>query len=504
MDKKEIKKDYGIEDAVQTNKSDEIAEFNKSFRERCRYLLRCQLYSELKDETNALKKRMTYAVRIASDKNRTSFFMGQFTGYMEALDEFNFIAERKENVVKSIESSKIENIPHINDIIVTISKDEGIRHGSLAQQVGIEKSTLSGIMMKLEESGIVSSLRPGKFKYYYLTEVGKQYYQDHQKDMVRSANIDIVIEQLKSIISRSNSPYKIIMKVMEAIYSEKYSKQDRISSLDSTQLIPMYLTWRPFKLEWFLTLNNSKMDRKKIDNETHDMKSLSIRGQNNEYVDLITFLHTVDGSLFDICARFYIDYLSAEENEDSAGKKLSLLLTSRLNTTKTLTIAQVYTAEEYMNSIKKTSKTINIIIDNLINEGINEEEFYVKIWYMISQKTLFSTQMDVVGAIICLMINDKIPYFQLDEGLKMNEDEFYNMTEKLIPQIQKTIFVLNRGYAKRTEEASQLLKIMNRIENENLKTVLLANVLNYLEEKNDKLHKKECSFDVFENLQMLD
>ena len=93
------------------------------------------------------------------------FLFGRYIGHIDFLYE-QLAKEYKEKSFKeSLSVLNISDIPHVNDIIVTIYQQGGIRHGILAEKVGIEKSTLSGIMDKLVKKGAVRFSRPGKYKF---------------------------------------------------------------------------------------------------------------------------------------------------------------------------------------------------------------------------------------------------------------------------------------------------------------------------------------------------
>lgn len=69
-----------------------------------------------------------------------------------------------------------ENIPHVAQILEVIYKNPRIQHARLAEMIDISSATLTGIMKRMTDAGMVEFIRSGKFKYYILTRVGTTYY----------------------------------------------------------------------------------------------------------------------------------------------------------------------------------------------------------------------------------------------------------------------------------------------------------------------------------------
>lgn len=198
------------------------------------------------------------------------------------------------------------------------------------------------------------------------------------------------------------------------------------------------------------------------------------------------FLECVAGNYSDICAKYYFDFLKNETDISVAAEKLSYLLKWDYSSTKENTIDVLYSQEEYTTALKKSSEIIEKIVDNMINNNIDEIVFYETLWKTISEKVLFPTDIDCIGAIIFLFAYPKIPYFQLEEGLKMEDEAFQLKSIEMVRQIQKAIYILNRGYEQKTEVASQLIKIILELDDFDKQTVFLANIFGLLEISKNK------------------
>ncbi|MDE6074995.1 MAG: hypothetical protein K2G26_01000 [Clostridia bacterium] len=147
----------------------------------------------------------------------------------------------------------------------------------------------------------------------------------------------------------------------------------------------------------------------------------------------------------------------------------------------TFDISELTPNNDYTSQFDKAAGILKPNIDNLINQNVEQREFYINIWKTVSNPSLFADDEDKIGALIFLESYDKVPYFKLDKPLDITEEEFNELFDKLNMKIQKCLYVFNRGYEYRTEVASQLLRIIEHESDERNKVVLLAGILHYLE-----------------------
>ena len=180
------------------------------------------------------------------------FALGRCAGCIEFLDVLLKYKIRKERSNNIFTTSEAKNIPHINDVISYISKQPGIRHGELSNKVGVEKNTLTSIMSKLVDSGLVTYARPGKFKYYYLTDQGKNYYKDNLEHFKTSYDINYLIEQLLLVVSNSSNPSELVGKIMTSLYAGHHEFEGYESKIAKNitplSLIPKIIAENPVSI----------------------------------------------------------------------------------------------------------------------------------------------------------------------------------------------------------------------------------------------------------------
>ena len=214
-------------------------------------LIRQSEMEVIKNELNIQKNIWFQTIKRERRRNSFEFLIGRCSGLLEALEKYIFNTEEKAKSKKLLLDTNVENIPHINDIILHIAKNEGIRHGKLAEKVGIEKNTLTGIMDKLYKYDIITFSRPGKYKFYYLTENGYNYYKDNLSNIEVNMNIDSLIEQLLVTISNDVNPSETVVKILKALYDQKYLSSGYVASqkVDPISLLPAIVSMQPFELK---------------------------------------------------------------------------------------------------------------------------------------------------------------------------------------------------------------------------------------------------------------
>lgn len=209
--------DYDIETAVSEGSSEKVQAYIDD-------RIRCFQKLALERDTAKLKKELTCEYRLCdwliqkytTEKN-VDYFFGYFVGLLTSFKN-QLTLEFKGKHVDLIGEV---NVPHLDDILFTIEEQEGIRHGKLAKAIGIEKSTLTGIMERIVASGAVVFSRPGKYKFYFLTEAGRNYCNNNRKHYTSRRTIDALVEDLIGLINRESNPAETVGKVVQTIYERK-------------------------------------------------------------------------------------------------------------------------------------------------------------------------------------------------------------------------------------------------------------------------------------------
>lgn len=148
------------------------------------------------------------------------YFAGFYIGLLYAVQEYLRDSALEEQAGDKL-GSAANDIPHFEEVLFTVENGNGIRHGKLAESIGVDRSTLTGIMDRIVQSGAVIFSRPGKFKYYYLTELGARYCQLHRKQHDLKQDKDDLLDALVSLVGQAPRPEKLVGQIMELLYKKK-------------------------------------------------------------------------------------------------------------------------------------------------------------------------------------------------------------------------------------------------------------------------------------------
>lgn len=127
--------------------------------------------------------------------------------------------------------------------------------------------------------------------------------------------------------------------------------------------------------------------------------------------------------------------------------------------------------------VKSCQNLIRELISSAAKKNLPENEFYELIWKSISDMPILNSADEKGCALFCVCNSPLIPYFQLNDGLKMENSEFREITQKIGTELHKMQYILAQSYDQRTEEASLLLGILESLSNKKDKTVFIAQLI---------------------------
>ncbi len=202
---------------------------------------------------------------------------------------------------------------------------------------------------------------------------------------------------------------------------------------------------------------------------------------------IVTYLSHVDGPLLDVYADFYFRFLKDSEKAP-ANLQQFLELRNEVTTDKASPVKQYFTNAEYEENVNKVKPIMDRLLFNLVQENNVPEVFYSNLWKNINNPAFFRTDIEKVSALLLVATSAVIPYFQMGEAMRMDDEEFKQTASEVYPYFQKARFALNRGYEQRTEIASQLISILKELDGEKRQIIYVAQLLAYFERK---LRKKD-------------
>lgn len=132
----------------------------------------------------------------------------------------------------------------------------------------------------------------------------------------------------------------------------------------------------------------------------------------------------------------------------------------------------------------KIEGLVTLIIDNLVNRRVSEQEFYDVMWEEYTNDRLIFEKESKKAFLVFSWLSNKIPYYQLKEGLFMEEPEFAERNERISEIIKRADFIINAGMPQRTQVTSLLIDETKKISDEKDIAVFWAHVLMRVEAKN--------------------
>lgn len=154
-------------------------------------------FLRLSDQESARAKR---ALGTGDTKAELSYYLGTLNGYIEIFWEL-FREEEQDSRVIALSAAQSAKTDQILLCLYTKNGGQGMRHGELADSIGVSYSALTNTMKRILHSGAVEAARSGKNTYYTLTKAGRRYCAKKQKE-ARSDQNKLANQILQDIMNR--------------------------------------------------------------------------------------------------------------------------------------------------------------------------------------------------------------------------------------------------------------------------------------------------------------
>ena len=140
---------------------------------------------------------------------------------------------------------------------------------------------------------------------------------------------------------------------------------------------------------------------------------------------------------------------------------------------------EVLITEDVAKSLQKQySAVVSSMLEQLLSKNLLEDEFYQKIWEVITETPSFDDDNARIFALYYIWIDDRIPYFRLENGLTMSNNEFKELSQTILINIHKARFILRTPmFNQKTARASVLLKLLDEFSDKKQRAVLMAHII---------------------------
>lgn len=208
--------------------------------------------------------------------------------------------------------------------------------------------------------------------------------------------------------------------------------------------------------------------------------------------NLRQYLEHISGSLPDICAEIFYCFLKEDSSNAARNFQCFLELWPDVGTDQTAEAGKYFSEEEYEKTFESIRPIISTLLNNLVEENTPADQFYARMWDSISNKDFFPSDVECICAILYALASPLIPYYQMKDPVRMDNEKFNEIGKIIKPQVKKALFALNRKYRQRTEVSSQLVFLLEEIDDVEQRIVFMAKLIGYYQIREKRL------FDILE------
>lgn len=134
----------------------------------------------------------------------------------------------------------------------------------------------------------------------------------------------------------------------------------------------------------------------------------------------------------------------------------------------------------------KYRQLIESVINMLSLDGLKTNDYYNALFDILLKLCSEKTAAEKGLCLYNVIWDDRSPYYEVKKGVALSESEYRDVLKIIEPQLRKMTFVLNLSHSQRTEEASQLLNLIDELETREMKTVFLAQLLKTSRKKDEQ------------------
>ena len=140
---------------------------------------------------------------------------------------------------------------------------------------------------------------------------------------------------------------------------------------------------------------------------------------------------------------------------------------------------------------KDIPQLANRIIDNLVQKRLPEEDFYHALYEKMLDSSFLPDLNAQVSFLTSLWISPRIPYYQVEQGCTMDDDQFASINQRIEPYLRKAFFILSINIKQRTQRASLLMQLADQIKNEEERVVFWAVIMANIRGKSERRDTEE-------------
>lgn len=215
--------------------------------------------------------------------------------------------------------------------------------------------------------------------------------------------------------------------------------------------------------------------------------------QNDQYSnELNNRLDSYSGDNFDICADIMRYIVSAPEDIQEDLFVIACQKFGVASSSKSYDVAPSGISKAQQDKLEDTyGDIVNKLLETCLKRAIQNQssdiDFYKDVWKSVVSNPIFLKSDEQLFAAYYILIDRRIPYFAITEGLSMENGDFQAILAECSTDIKKIKFILAVDFDQKTQEASNLLDVIMNQDTYEKKAVLLARIVSELRREKNRL-----------------
>lgn len=177
--------------------------------------------------------------------------------------------------------------------------------------------------------------------------------------------------------------------------------------------------------------------------------------------NVTNLLHTLRGERFNICGEIY--EILKEQGNCQKGELLQFFLENSegIKSSGEKEARHFLTEGKVIDYARSHGKIVDGILENLLVKKPCKEEFYEELWKKLTLDEVFENEEIQIFALYYIWIDIRIPYFDLPDTEKLEDEKYRQIIQKIRSRIQEARFILAADLGQRTQVSYHLLRLMD-------------------------------------------
>lgn len=138
--------------------------------------------------------------------------------------------------------------------------------------------------------------------------------------------------------------------------------------------------------------------------------------------------------------------------------------------------------EEQRKYMMRYGNLVDTRVEELQKQNLSEKDFYAQLWAFICESPALPNEKARIIALFDCAIDKRLPYFKLDRDrvLSMENEEYQDICTQIGDDaFAKLEFILNGDFDQKTEQASLVIQMMDKMQDYTQRCVFLTRIISH-------------------------